>query len=316
MRQQRAITEHTASRRPQLGAASASRLTSSLHVRRSIARPLGGSTCLRKVSMDSKHLNSLLIEWQSSRPRSGIYLFRPDWGIYSNTELREKYFSPLASLEEFTAEQILNKPNSRLHVGLIPQPYFGNLQKASIFILMLNPGLSASDFYAEQHHKEYRRALLESLHQENAKQDFPFLFLNPEFSWHQGFDYWYSRLKKVVKELHYRRPRWSYKRCLSHLAKNVACLQLVPYHSTSFDAHQLIQSETRALESTKAIRCFAKDVALQAERGHSLVFVLRQSKNWKLGKMGAQPQVFMEDQNRSAHLSERYIKIIAQWLAE
>jgi hypothetical protein len=265
--------------------------------------------------MNSKHLNALIAEWQSSKPKSGIHLFDSDWEIYNDAELRDKFFSPVIALESYITEQIFNKPNPRFHVGLIPQPYFGNLQKASVFLLMLNPGLSASDFYAEQHHKDYRRALLENLYQENGKRDFPFVFLNPEFSWHKGFDYWYGRLKKVVQLLS-EKTRWTYKDCLSHVASNVVCLQLVPYHSTSFDAHQLIQSEAPHLGSTQAIRNVAKDVALRAEKGHALVFVLRQSQNWEIAQTEAKSQIFMEDQNRSAYLSQRYATTIAEWLAK
>ena len=53
--------------------------------------------------------------------------------------------------------------DNRLHLGLVPQPFIGDLRRASIFVLLLNPGLSPSDYYGEYQVPSFRRALLANL---------------------------------------------------------------------------------------------------------------------------------------------------------
>jgi hypothetical protein len=46
------------------------------------------------------------------------------------------------SWEEATQDPNFCEPgDSRLHLGLLPQPFFGNVREASIYVLLLNPGL-------------------------------------------------------------------------------------------------------------------------------------------------------------------------------
>lgn len=40
--------------------------------------------------------------------------------------------------------------DSSLHLGLLPVPYQGNLSKADVFVIMLNPGLGLSDCQTEE----------------------------------------------------------------------------------------------------------------------------------------------------------------------
>ena len=73
--------------------------------------------------------------------------------------------------------------------GLLPMPFAGNFEKASIFVIMLNSGLSAGDYFAEQYRPEFWNAHIRNLRQENANDEFPLIFLNPQFAWHPGFEY-------------------------------------------------------------------------------------------------------------------------------
>ncbi|MGY3610814.1 MULTISPECIES: hypothetical protein [unclassified Bradyrhizobium] len=49
-----------------------------------------------------------------------------------------------------------------LHLGLLPVPYQGNLLRADIFIIMLNPGLGLSDYQTEEdaEHAEQVRLII------------------------------------------------------------------------------------------------------------------------------------------------------------
>src|SRR6266516_3248053 len=55
----------------------------------------------------------------------------------------------------------------RFHLSLLPVPYIGNLIKADIFILLLNPGFDFIDYFAEWRMAEFKSSL-----EKNLRQDF------------------------------------------------------------------------------------------------------------------------------------------------
>lgn len=92
----------------------------------------------------------------------------------------------------YSYEQWLNdggaerERDPRFHLGLLPVPYLGDITRASIFLLMLNPGFSPGDYFAEYSVSDCRAALIRSLRQEFLPDEHPFFFLDPKFSWHPG----------------------------------------------------------------------------------------------------------------------------------
>lgn len=69
-----------------------------------------------------------------------------------------------------------------LHLSLLPVPYVGNLRKASVVVLMLNPGFNYSDYWAESDEckiPEFRKRLKANLKQSFNGVEYPFLFLDP-----------------------------------------------------------------------------------------------------------------------------------------
>jgi len=103
--------------------------------------------------------------------------------------------------EAFRAPDFCAPGDNKLHLSLLPQPFIGDVKNASIYILELNPGLGPSDYYGESEVPEYHDALLANLQQDFSKSDLPFLFLDPKFAWHGGFDWWHGKLAKVIEEL-------------------------------------------------------------------------------------------------------------------
>ena len=61
--------------------------------------------------------------------------------------------------EEYSRDNFIFDRDTRLHLGLVPLPYGGDLRSAKVFVLMLNPGLGPSDYYAEQTSREWRDLL-------------------------------------------------------------------------------------------------------------------------------------------------------------
>jgi hypothetical protein len=52
-------------------------------------------------------------------------------------------------LEAYRSLDYCASHDRRLHLGLLPQPFFGDLRRASIYVLLLNPGLGPDDYYDE-----------------------------------------------------------------------------------------------------------------------------------------------------------------------
>ena len=190
-----------------------------------------------------------------------------------------------------------NNTDQTLHVGLLPVPYIGDLKKASVFVLMLNPGLSPTDYFGEYENIKFRQTHLQNLMQEN-KTDYPLHFLNPEFSWHGGFEYWHTKFGDIARCVT-QAKRIDYTESLKFLSRNIACLELIPYHSRSFGAGSLI----RKLQSVKIMQSYVKDYLLEkARRGEITIIVTRSSKNWNLSK-NKNVIIYNNSEARSAHLT-------------
>ncbi len=182
-----------------------------------------------------------------------------------------------------------------LHLDLLPMPFVGNLETASVFVLMLNPGLGPSDYFGEYRVPEYRAALRANLRQE---RDRPFFFLEPRYSWHGGFAYWHGKLHGLIGSLA-QRNGISYGGARQLLQSQLAVLQLAPYHSPRSALSNRLLS---ALPSVALARAFAVEVLLpRAREGDCLVVVCRKAKTWGLPEMG-NVVVYCASEARAAHL--------------
>lgn len=157
-------------------------------------------------------------------------------------------------------------PRSKFHLGLLPQPYFGDLENAEILILLANPGLCASDYFAEETCPEYRDELIGSLRQEKRSH----MFLDPKWAWTSGFSWWESKLRAVAQCIAAEHFDGHYGNALADLARRVASVELVPYHSFNFRSQN-------QLASVQAARGFASTVTSDRK-----VIVTRSVTAWEL----------------------------------
>lgn len=155
-----------------------------------------------------------------------------------------------------------------LHLSLLPQPYHGDLENAEVIILLTNPGLHASDYFAEDVDPEFRQSIIRTIRQEMRSH----MFLDPKWAWTSGFTWWEKKLRGVAQIVAREKFRGDYSRALADLARRVACLELVPYHSASY-------RRAAELTSTKAVRGFAQE----ASRDRTIV-VTRAVKDWGIKK--------------------------------
>jgi len=191
--------------------------------------------------------------------------------------------------------------DATLHLGLLPVPFAGDLSEADVFILLQNPGFRPSDYFAEFDDLDFVEALVANLGQSIPRSGFPFLYLDPRFSYHGGFDYWRRKLNGLLS-LAMDHHQITLPEALQSFSRRVAILELFPYHSSvgGLEAKLL-----RDLRSVSLVRSYVREHLLpRAKRGDALLIVTRQARLW-----GLEPTnnvvVYSGPEARSAHLSPR-----------
>ncbi len=199
------------------------------------------------------------------------------------------------SFSAYCEDPLFRLNDTRLHIGLVPIPYMGNLSEASIFLLMLNPGLHPVDYFSEERFNDYRDLLIDNLHQKNGSE---FLCLDPRWSWHSGGQYWLGKFQDLAVNLS--STTVSFKDVLKVLAQQVACVELMPYHSPSFHVPNALLQK---LASVQLVQRFAKeDLWPRALRGEILLVVTRQVGRWGLTE-SRNVILYSSAQARGGHIS-------------
>lgn len=239
-----------------------------------------------------------LTTWSKWRPDGPPYLLPADRQLLSTLgDGACNCFSSWSSYSRSFDFAKLN--NTALHLGLLPQPFFGNPATASVVVLALNPGVGPHDYFGEYRVPAYRRALVRS--RKTAGASAGFLFLDPRFSWHGGFGYWHGRLRAVIAQLasHWRVP---VPRATEKFARLFATIELLPYHSTAFGMSAKIMNH---LPSVHLARAFVHDVLIpRAQANRCLIIVTRSARYWRLRK-GRNVLVYRGTEARSAFLTPR-----------
>ena len=156
----------------------------------------------------------------------------------------------------------------RMHMGLLPVPFMGDLLNASIYVLMASPGVTRRD-YEEYEQPAFRKALLANLKQERLDGFLPFPYLDPQFEWHDGFEYWDRRrgLGKIIGELA-KGQGISTEEARAMLCERLAVIQVVPYHSSR------APNDTNRLRNWPSVRLageFVRDVVVPRVRSREAV---------------------------------------------
>ena len=242
--------------------------------------------------------NGLLAAWAAWCPRGAPFVLDADRPVLDSprcvnarvvlTSWRKAYKAP-----DFPPR------DDRLHLGLLPEPYEGDLRRAAIYVLGLNPGVGPHNYYGEYEVPAFRRALLSNLKQEFGPGRLPFLQLDPQFSWHGGFGWWHGKLVEVIERLA-RGWRVDFALARARLAHKLASLELFPYHSKTFRDHG---GWLGKLPSVALARAFAQEFVLpRVERGDAIVIITRKLRFWGLPR---HPRIIRYDrgQARAASLT-------------
>jgi len=201
---------------------------------------------------------------------------------------------------EAIAEEDFCRPNDdRVHLGLMPHPYCGDVLNARVYILMLNPGLNPSDYFGEYAVPGFRQALLGNLRQKFPNGSHRFLFLDPQFSWHSGFRWWHGKLAAVIQVLS---DKWgcSFADARKAMAGSLASVELVPYHSKKSSA---VSACLRSgLRSSELAREFVQGYVMpRVSVGEAILIVTRKADLWGVSSRDA--IVYSPAQARAAHLT-------------
>lgn len=223
----------------------------------------------------------LLSEWSKAadqwNPGSAPYILGDDVGWLKSDDIVTYHsWDEARQAPDFYGPD--RKKDKRLHLGLLPVPFMGDLLNASIYVLMTNPGVTRDD-YREYERPAFRRALLANLKQERLDGFLPFPYLDPQFDWHDGFKYWDKGrgLGKSIREL--ARVRGiSEPEARTALGRKLAVIQVVPYHSANGP------NDSKSLNSWPSVRLaggFVRDTVVQRVRAReSIVIAIRRVRSW------------------------------------
>lgn len=242
--------------------------------------------------------NTLTRFWQEGNLSRKPYIHCED----VETLATRPSFPASRSFEEYLVGKSFGPKDNWFDFSLYPVPYAGDLEKAKVVILGLNPGLTYSDYWAEFKVRSFRERLERNLDQNFKGIDFPFMFLDPQFCWNSGFQWWERKLRNIVIRIASKGRNGSYYDALRFLSKRLACIELIPYHSASFSDQKLI----RELPSAKDARSFVQErLVPKAGSGKITIIVTRQQEGWGIEKNSKNICVYGSGQARGASLGEK-----------
>ena len=208
-------------------------------------------------------------------------------------------FTEANDFDSYTRSAHFGRRDRRFHTSLLPIPYGGNLSRADIFILLLNPGLSHADYFGEFEVPEFRKRIERNLAQDFENEEFPFFWLDPKFSWSSGFIWWEKKLRDIIALVANENFGGHYLKALRDISRRLALIELVPYHSSHFGGSPLIES----LESSRVAKGYVANVLMpDVERGTKTVVATRGAKTWNLGKSSENCVIYTGGQARGASL--------------
>lgn len=91
----------------------------------------------------------LLTAWHDWEFNSQPYLLGGDDLLLSKPRSRAQV-AIHSSWESFIGEEDFGVPgDTRFHLGLVPVPFAGDIERAKVIVLLLNPGLEPDDYFGE-----------------------------------------------------------------------------------------------------------------------------------------------------------------------
>lgn len=210
----------------------------------------------------------------------------------------------ISSYEQYCQSPFYFQERGELHTGLIPIPFLGNVREAKIYFLLLNPGLSAQDYFDEER-SEYKERMINTLQQRDF-DEYPFYALNPKFGWTDGGRWWHRKFRPLTEILVERR-QISYLEATRLLSTEICAFELFPYHSRSFSL------SAKTLRKCKSVELIVK-AAQELWRDKSRFFlVMRGASTWGI-RDSENAKVISGQEARAAHITNEYVERMLQYI--
>lgn len=183
----------------------------------------------------------------------------------------------LTSIAEARRQQVLEKEEGvqsrKLHTGLFPQPFAGNIRQASAYILFGNPGFSFMDYQDEYSNPKYAALCAASLLGAHTG----FAPLHEDSQATGAGKYWRSTLRRLMLEID-ERPGAEEGDGQRLVESRLAVIESGAYHS-----HKFPRDGFHRHPSAQAAREFVHSHVLpRAFRGECVVLVWRNADFWGL----------------------------------
>jgi hypothetical protein len=211
--------------------------------------------------------------WRETKIGKSPIIHQGDEGILSVENCNYRSYIQYANSAEF------NDKKNQFHLGLIPVPFAGDINRADIFILLLNPGFSIINYYEEFEDKGLRRTLERNLYQDFSKCNYPFFCLDPQYLWTGGGQYWVSKLDSVINEVSHIR-KCNYTTALHELANRIAVFELIPYHSKSYRLKKKVEDSLSS--KNEMLNYVNSNLVTKAKKNKAIIIVTRKVSQWNL----------------------------------
>ena len=248
--------------------------------------------------MSAGYLDDFISFWRHCDLTAPPFAHPEDWPVLRQFGGRYIDEEPKDFRKFVSSSRFGDFKDSRLHLSLVPIPYCGDLRTADIVILLLNPGFGFTDYYSETCMPQFRCRLEKTLAQDFSDMEFPFVFLDPEYCWHGGFHWWEEKLRDVTTIIARKKFKGSYLDALRCMSKRLASLELIPYHSSSFNAHRFIKD----LHSVRAARQLAQEMMKEGKR---TIIITRQVKLWEPPRDSQNLIIYKGGHTRGASLGSK-----------
>jgi hypothetical protein len=189
--------------------------------------------------------------WKSEDFERPPFIHSKDRGILQSPSVPN-------SFEQYLDRSFGSKKETVLHTCLLPEPYVGELSRADIVVVLLNPGLQVGDYFAQYVMPNGRERLLMNLRQELASEEFPHMFLDPLMCWHPGFNYWHNKFESLARELVVRGKIRNHLEALKAISRRVVTLEPFAYHSKNFGSHNLLTKLPSFIMAKEVIKNLAE----------------------------------------------------------
>jgi len=226
---------------------------------------------------------------------------RPPYVHPADTEFIKADVPSIRSFKDYVTSGAFNPNPDGFQLSLYPSPYLGDLRKAKVIVLLLNPGFNTADYYSEMGNiAAIKRARRNTIAQRLSKLEFKFFLLDPAFCWTPGFRWWEQKVRKIALKICELRKTGdvSYREALRLISSVLAAIELVPYHSVSFRKGRRSLRRGHHVDDLPSVKESIRQLRRCAKDSNVTIYIARQHERWNAGLEGAKATVLESNSAR------------------